>query len=373
VVLPFTLLDDGRGGVIEEMPDVDAFSFSDLAFGDEPAPADDAAEPASVDDAAEPAVDAPEPAVDEPAPLPERAPVAAAEPEGFEPVAPNGAEAPAPAEPLDVPEFLAGVAAFRQQAPMPEPVPEPERAPEPPAPEDVGDAAPPTPKVDRSGAFAALLHASAPPVVVPEPEPALAEEHDSAFAAAASVATVPEPLVEPEPPRPEPVQSFVQSRNDLGMDQLHAPEPASARAAEEDDPARFVAAAIQDDLLPQLPKRRRNRSADTQTPALPAQVLRIAAQQSHSATTPAEAEDVVATPDMHVPTEVSPDAPPLPRRELDAAPVAPAAREPAMAEVAAENGEGAPRPNYELFAAFRAATDQGRADAVRRGSDGGGA
>jgi hypothetical protein len=31
-----------------------------------------------------------------------------------------------------------------------------------------------------------------------------------------------------------------------------------------------------------------------------------------------------------------------------------------------------PAPNYELFAAFRAATDQGRADAVR-GSDGGGA
>jgi hypothetical protein len=74
----------------------------------------------------------------------------------------------------------------------------------------------------------------------------------------------------------------------------------------------------------------------------------------------AEAEMVAAVPES---------APPLPRRELDAEPVAPPPRaEPASIPAGAE----AARPNYELFAAFRAATDQGRADAVRRG-DGGGA
>ena len=166
----------------------------------------------------------------------------------------------------------------------------------------------------------------------------------------------PDPLVEPAGPQPEPVQAFVQNLPES------APDVVAAEAAA------FVAAPIQDDLLPQLPRRgRRGRGADAPAPAVPDQVLRIAAAQTDTEPEPepavalvAEAEMVAAVPDS---------APPLPRRELDAEPVAPPPRpEPAPMPTGAE----AARPNYELFAAFRAATDQGRADAVRRG-DGGGA
>jgi hypothetical protein len=165
----------------------------------------------------------------------------------------------------------------------------------------------------------------------------------------------PEPLVEPAPPQPEPVQAFVQNLPG-GMEES---EPVSASAD-----LSFVAAPIQDDLLPQLPRRtgRRHRG-DTPAPAVPAQVLRIAAAQTGAE----PAEPVVA----HIVDDGTPShgAPPLPRRELDAEPMAaaPARREPAQVQGATDQ----PRPNYELFAAFRAATDQGRADAVRRGDGGG--
>jgi hypothetical protein len=132
----------------------------------------------------------------------------------------------------------------------------------------------------------------------------------------------------------------------------------------------FVAAPIQDDLLPQLPRRagRRGRGAETAAPEVPAQVLRIAAGVSPSEPL-AEPDTIVAL--AAEPAQVAaPGAPPLPRRELDAVSVAPPPRVP-VHEVPVPEDERA-RPNYELFAAFRAATDQGRADAVR-GSDGGGA
>ena len=45
IVLPFALLDDGMGGPISEMPEVDAFSFGDFALPDEFAPVDGAPEP----------------------------------------------------------------------------------------------------------------------------------------------------------------------------------------------------------------------------------------------------------------------------------------------------------------------------------------
>jgi hypothetical protein len=369
VLLPFTLLDDGSG---PEMADIEAFSFADIAVPDESDAVRDAPEPAD-------AIAASAPAPGEPVREPEL-------------------------EPLDVPEFLAGAAAggaFAARSGVDEsPVDVHEPAPEvhehaievheppveapaaelPPVPPVLPEIAPvafaepelPTPepepelpaapKVDRSGAFAALLHASAaPPPAAEKGAPPVEAE-----------AELPEPLVEPAAPRAEPVQAFVQSRNELGVDGRPAPEPVA------DEALSFVAAAIQDDLLPQLPKRngRRGRSQEESVaPAVPAQVLRIAAQQSHVAAPAAaavdEPVDVVATT-VAAPDVVSPGAPPLPRRELDAESTAPPPRAVAAAEEP-DSTEGAPRPNYELFAAFRAATDQGRADAVRRGSDGGGA
>ena len=198
---------------------------------------------------------------------------------------------------------------------------------------------PPAAAAVDKGAFAAMLHAtqaSAPIEAKEKPEP--------------------EPLVEPAGPQPEPVQAFVQNLPEL------APEVAATEAVA------FVAAPIQDDLLPQLPRRgRRGRGAEAPAPAVPDQVLRIAAAQTSVEPEPEPAVALVAEAEMVA--AVPESAPPLPRRELDAEPVAPPPRpEPAPIPAGAE----AARPNYELFAAFRAATDQGRADAVRRG-DGGGA
>ncbi len=132
----------------------------------------------------------------------------------------------------------------------------------------------------------------------------------------------------------------------------------------------FVAAPIQDDLLPQLPRRsgRRGRGAETAAPEVPAQVLRIAATVG-PAEPHGEPDTIVALAPESV-QAAAPGAPPLPRRELDAASVAPPPRAPVYEPPVDEDDRA--RPNYELFAAFRAATDQGRADAVR-GSDGGGA
>jgi hypothetical protein len=202
----------------------------------------------------------------------------------------------------------------------------------------VADAPPAAPAVDK-GAFAAMLHATQ------ASAPIEAKEKPEA-----------EPLVEPAAPQPEPVQAFVQNL------------PESAADVATTDAVAFVAAPIQDDLLPQLPRRgRRGRGAEAPAPAVPDQVLRIAAAQTNVDPEPEPAVALVAEAEMIA--AVPESAPPLPRRELDAEPVAPPPR-PEPAPIPA--GPEAARPNYELFAAFRAATDQGRADAVRRG-DGGGA
>ena len=287
-----------------------------------PAPMPLAAATAAFLGATAPVGDAAAPPIPFIAPVPE--PVDAVEPAAFvEPVdAPVPFEVPASAEVTEVAEVSAATDGVVAEA----------------VDDFAADAAPAAAAVDK-GAFAAMLHAtqaSAPIESKEKPDP--------------------EPLVEPDGPQPEPVQAFVQNQPEL------APEVAATETAA------FVAAPIQDDLLPQLPRRgRRGRGAEAPAPAVPDQVLRIAAAQTSVEPEPepavalvAEAELVAAVPES---------APPLPRRELDAEPVAPPPRaEPASIPAGAE----AARPNYELFAAFRAATDQGRADAVRRG-DGGGA
>jgi hypothetical protein len=179
-----------------------------------------------------------------------------------------------------------------------------------------------------------------------------------ATAAPAPKAKDDEPLVEPDGPQPEPVQAFVSNQADGADANEAAPEFS------------FVAAPIQDDLLPQLPRRsgRRGRGAETAAPEVPAQVLRIAAAVGPSEPH-GEPDTIVALAPESV-QAAAPGAPPLPRRELDAASAAPPPRAPVYEPPVDEDDRA--RPNYELFAAFRAATDQGRADAVR-GSDGGGA
>jgi hypothetical protein len=164
-------------------------------------------------------------------------------------------------------------------------------------------------------------------------------------------------LVEPDAPGTEPVEAFVQ-RTPTAQDDA---EPAEAAAPAE---VAFVGAPIQDDLLPQLPRRNRRSRNAASAPAVPDQLLRIAAAQDGE---PATAEVVDESAEVMEP--VTAGLPPLPRREMDGESVAPppaASAQPVMPEPTK------PAPNYELFAAFRAATDQGRADAVR-GSDGGGA
>jgi signal transduction histidine kinase len=385
IVLPFTLLDDGMGGPISEVPDVEAFSFGDIAVVDDledsTAPIGDAepivsGAPADDDEIDVPAFMAAASVLVQPDEATTDAPADESTSDAIEPEpAPTWNAAPAPAEPraamptpVDVGPapmpLAAATAAFlgatapvgdaaAPRLPVIEPVPaarvdavEPAAFVEPVNDEvpvfaevvDDGVAEAPAAVVDK-GAFAAMLHAtqaSAPIESKEKPEP--------------------DPLVEPVGPQPEPVQAFVQNTPEL------ATEVAATEAVA------FVAAPIQDDLLPRLPRRgRRGRGADAPAPSVPDQVLRIAAAQTDVEPEPEPAVARVAEAEMVAAVPAS--APPLPRRELDAEPVAPAPRaEPAPVPAAAE----ATRPNYELFAAFRAATDQGRADAVRRG-DGGGA
>jgi hypothetical protein len=387
------------------MPDVDTFSFGDISITEEapeataPVPVDDdAATPAPVVDV--PVVDVPVldvPVLDVPigdvpvfdAPVVDVTAMSVAPtPVHDEPVseAPSDAsvsDTADDADDLDVPSFLAG---FGASASTMTPAPASEESLddsfEPWSVADVGPSTPPADHVPLTNFFAeaaAAVGAKHPSEVEAEAEQeaevvddeapdtaaptAVAPDNRSAFSAmlhATNTSPAPaephgdEALVEPAPPQPEPVQAFVQG----------APattEPVSAAAD-----TTFVATAIQDDLLPQLPRRGRRRGADHSAPAVPAEVLRIAAAQTEPE---AVAETAAAAVVVDVPAAPSPGAPPLPRRELDAEPVVPAPRaEPAPAPTTAET----PRPNYELFAAFRAATDQGRADAVRRG-DGGGA
>ena len=412
IVLPFTLLDDGMGGPISEMPEVEAFSFGDFALADdglddaglgEDRPIDDdAIAPIGADG---PAVSA-APAADDDIDVPTFMAAAAflVQPDEAATDAPADGSAPDESEPEPAPTWNAAPRAGRtacgyadagRRGPGPDAARRRDRrlprchgtgwrrggaddpvhrtgagtgrrsrtgrvrgtgprrfevrrrrsrgrrsAPSPTASSPKVEVAEPlaAAAVDK-GAFAAMLHAtqaSAPIESKEKPDP--------------------EPLVEPAGPQPEPVQAFVQNLPEL------APEVADPETAA------FVAAPIQDDLLPQLPRRgRRGRGAEAPAPAVPDQVLRIAAAQTSVEPEPEPAVALVAEAEMVA--AVPESAPPLPRRELDAEPVAPPPRpEPASIPAGAE----AARPNYELFAAFRAATDQGRADAVRRG-DGGGA
>jgi anti-sigma regulatory factor (Ser/Thr protein kinase) len=378
ILLPFALLDDGMGAPIDEMPEVGAFSFGDLALpngaddGDsldvpdfiagaafiiEPDPVDEveaevveagafeatpfaaaAVEAAVVEAPATPrdsVFDALAGLADEP--YGEPATAFAPEPGSAAPTLPTVVPVPplAPVADLSVPsepQFASTTFADAASAVAPVPVSE-EVSPPGDAPE-VSEPVAPGP--DR-GAFAAMLHATA------APAPKAKDE---------------ESLVEPDGPQPEPVQAFVSNQPDGAEPNSAAPEFS------------FVAPPIQDDLLPQLPRRsgRRGRGAETAAPEVPAQVLRIAASVSPSEPH-SESETIVALAPEPA-QAAAPSAPPLPRRELDAASVAPPPRVP-VPEVPVDESDRA-RPNYELFAAFRAATDQGRADAVR-GSDGGGA
>jgi hypothetical protein len=257
--------------------------------------------------------------------------------EPFEPwsVADNASSA-APADHVPLTNFFAEAAAA-VGAKHPSETEEAEEALEALVVDDEPDAESPAPVAsDNKSAFTAMLHATN----TSSPAP---ESHGE------------ETLVEPDSPQPEPVQAFVQGGT--------ATETQPVSVARD---SAYVATAIQDDLLPQLPRRGRRRGGDHTAPAVPAEVLRIAAAQPQSETV---ADEPVAAVVVAEPVQESAGAPPLPRRELDAEPVAPPPRsEPAPAPATTES----PRPNYELFAAFRAATDQGRADAVRRG-DGGGA
>jgi signal transduction histidine kinase len=376
IVLPFALLDDGLGGPISEMPDVDTFSFGDISFDDAapsgPPPFDgDADESEPV--AEEPVAAAP---VDVTAEI--DAPVIGESDPGTE----------SDRADIDVPSFLAGFGASASTMTPPATEESFESSDEESfAPWSVADATPSSPPADHVpltnffAEAAAAVGAQHPseveaeveaevvddeaPVEEPAPVTAVNKSAFSAMLHATNTSTVPpastdpvaeEQLVEPAPPQPEPVQAFVQG----GPATEHEPVSAAGDVT-------FVATAIQDDLLPQLPRRGRRRGADQTAPAVPAvpaQVLRIAAAQTDNEAV-AEAPAAVVVDE---PIAASPGAPPLPRRELDSEPVAPPRVESAPAPATAEST----RPNYELFAAFRAATDQGRADAVRRG-DGGGA
>jgi signal transduction histidine kinase len=355
IVLPFVLLDDGRDGPIDQMPEIDAFSFGDIALPEELAAVTDAPEPvAGVEPPAtvgasnedEDPIDVPDfiagaDFMIEPDPSPE--PVAEVAPAASDvpPAAgdPIAAEVPVadtrPDEPEIAPTTFADAAAAVAPAPAAEAIAAPT------ADIAVEPVAPAAPTPDR-GVFAAMLHATAAPSTPKEQVEA-------------------EPLVEPAAPMPEPVEAFVSNRADGTVDgDSAAPE------------LTFVAAPIQDDLLPQLPRRggRRSRGVETAAPVVPAQVLRIAATVT-PAEPVAEPETIVAVEREPAAATATAAAPPLPRRELDGDSVAPPPR--AAVPALPEDHGDRPRPNYELFAAFRAATDQGRADAVRRGSDGGGA
>jgi signal transduction histidine kinase len=357
IVLPFVLLDDGRDGPIDQIPEIDAFSFGDIALPDELAVVADAPEPVaggepplavSASDADEDPIDVPDfiagaDFMIEPDPSPEPVPdvvPAASElpPDVSAPVPPVVPVASLPE--TEAPEFVPTTFADAAAAVAPAPPEEVVAAPVADTPSE--PVAPAAPAPDR-GVFAAMLHATAAP------------------AATAPKEAEAEPLVEPAAPRPEPVEAFVSNRTDGAVE-------ADSAAPE----LTFVAAPIQDDLLPQLPRRggRRSRGAEPAAPVVPAQVLRIAATVSPAEPVAEPATIVAAEREPHPAAASAAAAPPLPRRELDADAVAPPPRAavPAMPE---EHGDR-PRPNYELFAAFRAATDQGRADAVR-GSDGGGA
>ena len=413
ILLPFTLLDDGLGAPIDQMPEIEAFSFGDIAMPDELAALDGAPEP--VDGVSPPApVGAADDELDvpdfiagsafmvEPDPVAEEdAPALGAAAFGAAVAAAGMHESDGPdADAVDadvvesevvrdsVFDALAGLAdepyGDAEHGFAPEPM---SAAPPLPTIEPVSPLAPvadlpdgpdsqfaPTTFADAASAIApvpASSNGDAPAPVMDAPveiEPVAPGPDRGAFAAMLHATAAPvtpkvkddqEPLVEPDGPQPEPVQAFVSNQ----------PEAEPVSAAPE---LSFVAAPIQDDLLPQLPRRngRRGRGAETPAPAVPAQVLRIAA-----GVTPAEP---VAEPETIVALEQEPvqaaaaGAPPLPRRELDTESVAPPPRVPVPDAPPMSESDRA-RPNYELFAAFRAATDQGRADAVRRGSDGGGA
>ncbi|MGQ0825343.1 MAG: sensor histidine kinase [Actinomycetota bacterium] len=248
----------------------------------------------------------------------------------------------------------------------PEPLPEPAAVAPAPGPDPEPVPAPPVapatvPTMGARGAFAALLFE----------RPSASEPHDEA-----PTDVLPEPEPEPEPaaaavaePAPEPVE---------GIDQ-------DALAA-----TLSGAAPIQDDLLPRYealapPRRngRRGRKAGPRVAEVPAQVMRIAAAAPPLPPAPvAEAPVEPGAPGPaaapgEAPTyavrafgdiAAAPSAPSLPRR-ADATttrapvpePVA-APDEDAPAESAAEMSR-----NYALFAAFRAATDLGRADAGHGG------
>jgi hypothetical protein len=130
------------------------------------------------------------------------------------------------------------------------------------------------------------------------------------------------------------------------------PAPVAPSAAPAVDTGTLYSVPIEDDLLPRLPKRsgRRGKGSEPQAPARP--VVPVPS-----------IPDVVTADDVVVPSpavQAAAIAPALPRR-VNGEDV------PAVAPVASE-GEGAPSEaqplrSYELFAAFRAATDMGRADA----------
>jgi hypothetical protein len=247
---------------------------------------------------------------------------------------------PAPEPPEPLPRVV------EQPRLEPQPVPEPEHErpePEPAEPEPPRAPAPPAPT--PAGAFAALLHAPAPKrPPAPAPEPA--------------------PTAPPAPARaPEPAWGV-----QVAPSETIAAASEAAPGATESLPAFVLEASIEDDLLPQLPRRGGRRGRGT-TPAgrgprvaaPSAEVLRVAAAHPSDASA---SEPVAAAVDP-----AGQPVPALPRRGESEAVVPPP--EPETDEQTAAVDADAPTRNYALFAAFRAAADQGRADAGRRFGNGG--
>ncbi len=116
-----------------------------------------------------------------------------------------------------------------------------------------------------------------------------------------------EPLVEPDGPQPEPVQAFVSNQPD-GAE----PNVGCARVARS-SPRRSRTTCCRSS---RAAAGRRDAVPETPAPAVPAQVLRIAASVS-PAEPVAEPETIVALEQEPVQAAAA-GAPPLPRRELDA-------------------------------------------------------
>ena len=373
IVLPFALLDDGMGAPIDEMPEVGAFSFGDFALPDEFAALDGAPEP--VDGVSTPvpvgaddgdSLDVPDfmasaAFIVEPDPVDEvEAEVVEAGAFEATPIAAAAVAAAVveePATPRDsVFDALAGLAdepygepgtgfapAPGSAAPsLPTIVPVPPLAADLPgspdpqfasttfadaasavAPQAVGEeisppvevAEPVAPGPDK-GAFAAMLHATATVAPAPKAEGRRAARRAGRTATGTGAGV----RVEPGRRRPIPTRLLPSSRS--------SPRRSRTTSCRSSRAVPGVGDAVR----------------ETAAPEVPAQVLRIAATVG-PAEPHGEPDTIVALAPESV-QAAAPGAPPLPRRELDAASVAPPPRVPVYEPPVDEDDRA--RPNYRI-------------------------